>query len=81
MRGNDGGFYFRFRISTDPDLLSTPSSAGVYDDGELEDYQVNISSLPVTLNSFESRLKGSRLKVEWTTASETFNMGFNLWAR
>ncbi|MDZ7841401.1 MAG: C25 family cysteine peptidase [Gammaproteobacteria bacterium] len=81
LRGNDGEFYFRFRISTDAGLLGAPSPVGVYDDGEVEDYRVSISSLPVTLNSFESRLTGSRLRVKWTTASETFNMGFNLWAQ
>ncbi|MDZ7841400.1 MAG: C25 family cysteine peptidase [Gammaproteobacteria bacterium] len=39
------------------------------------------SSLPVSLNSFESRLFGNRLDVEWTTASETFNAGFAVWAK
>ncbi len=39
------------------------------------------SSLPVSLNSFDSDLSGNRLKVDWTTASETFNVGFSLWAK
>jgi len=39
------------------------------------------SSLPVSLNSFESSLFGARLDVEWTTSSETFNVGFHVWGK
>jgi len=49
--------------------------------GEVEDHLVPLEALPVSLNSFASRVLGAVLRVAWTTASETFNIGFNLFAR
>jgi len=37
------------------------------------------TTTPVTINNFESSTVGDRLKVEWQTSSETFNIGFNVW--
>lgn len=81
LRDNSGDFYLRYRIWTDSGDSPAPSPAGRYENGEVEDYRVNISTLPVSLNSFESRLTGNQLRVEWTTASETSNVGFNLYAQ
>jgi len=46
-------------------------------DVELDDCQT--SSVPVTLAWFEAKRVGSGLKVEWATASETANLGFNIY--
>ncbi|MGH1541216.1 MAG: CCXG family PEP-CTERM protein [Arenicella sp.] len=37
-------------------------------------------SVPVTLSEFDSRKIGPYFRFEWQTASETFNVGFNIWA-
>jgi uncharacterized repeat protein (TIGR01451 family) len=39
----EGNTYARFRITTDAGLISTPNSAGLAIDGEVEDYQVEIA--------------------------------------
>jgi len=71
--------YARFRLGSSFAEVSSPTGAAT--DGEVEDYIVPASSMPVSLSSFESRLTGSSLSVEWTTASETFNVGFDIWTR
>ncbi len=38
------------------------------------------SSLPVNLDQFSSKRSGRQLHLKWSTSSETFNLGFNLWA-
>ncbi len=40
-----------------------------------------IGSLPVTLGHFHSRQAGSRLRINWQTLTETFTIGFNIWAQ
>ncbi len=37
------------------------------------------ASLPVTLDHFSSDRIGNKLNIEWSTSSESFNIGFNLW--
>ena len=39
-----------------------------------------VNTLPVTLNQFESRQRLHRIDVTWQTATETFTVGFNVWA-
>jgi len=80
-RDNTGQFQFRFRLTTDSSFTASPTALGQASDGEVEDILVSIDTVPVTLGHFESRLAGGRLGVEWTTMSETFNAGFNLWAQ
>jgi len=43
---NPGNTYARFRITTDPTLISAPSPIGLALDGEIEDHQVTISTTP-----------------------------------
>ncbi len=38
-----------------------------------------ITTVPVTLAKFQSFKAGPFLKLEWETADETFNVGFNIW--
>ncbi|MCU0304035.1 MAG: C25 family cysteine peptidase [Thermoanaerobaculales bacterium] len=60
--------------------LDQSDSIGVATDGEVEDWVWNPGTLPVTLNAFAS--SGSpdgEITVSWQTASETDNVGFELW--
>ena len=79
-RSNTGDFYARFRIASTASQAETPT--GSASDGEVEDYLITgITSLPITLSSVEARQSPSGLAVEWTTATETRNVGFHLYGR
>ncbi|MEL6442421.1 MAG: choice-of-anchor L domain-containing protein [Cyanobacteria bacterium J06621_8] len=43
---NVGNTYARFRITTDSNLINSPSSVGLATDGEVEDYEVAIADPP-----------------------------------
>lgn len=81
-RQNTGDFYFRFRISNDPDMFDTflLSSFLGMDSGEVEDYLLpGVTSLPVSISSFDSRYTNDGLELTWATVSETHNLGFHVW--
>lgn len=69
--------YARFRIGPTAAEVETPS--GIAFGGEVEDYEIAIDTLPVTLSSFNSSRSGSSVSVDWSTSSELFNVGFQLW--
>ena len=77
--------YARFRLFSSPSsapggTLTQADSVGEALDGEVEDYQWDAGTLPVTLNSFSSEgAAGGRMTVRWQTASETDNVGFEVW--
>ncbi|HSH17544.1 MAG TPA: GEVED domain-containing protein, partial [Verrucomicrobiae bacterium] len=81
-RGRTGDFYFRFRISNDPDffdplLLNATDGA---DSGEVQDHLLTgVTSLPVSISSFDSRYTDEGLELTWATVSETHNLGFHVW--
>ncbi len=64
----------RFRFSSSAQL--TPS--GPADDGEVEDYLISVL-LPVELSSFSARQFMGTVTLEWTTQSETENLGFYIY--
>jgi hypothetical protein len=70
------GTYARFRLSTDQASISTPT--GQAPDGEVEDYIVQLM-VPVELSSFTGTYGNGTVRLEWTTASETDNLGFNVY--
>lgn len=37
------------------------------------------STLPVNLDHFTSQRNGNKLDIQWSTSSESFNVGFNIW--
>ena len=80
-RRRSGDFIFRFRITTSPEFFTanSPSFFGLVNDGEVEDYQVPITALPVTLNHFNSQRTNNKVNFDWGTSSELFNVGFQLW--
>jgi hypothetical protein len=79
-RDNVGQFYFRFRISQDPDFFDPVflSAHLGMESGEVEDYTVTIGTLPVSIAGFDSRYTEKGLQISWVTASETRNAGFLL---
>jgi hypothetical protein len=79
--------YARFRLVSSAAAapggsLDQADFVGVATDGEVEDYFWNPGTLPVTLNAFSSDgAGGGEISVGWQTASETDNVGFELWGR
>jgi hypothetical protein len=75
----------RFRVFSSPAAapggsLDRGDSVGAATDGEVEDYVWVPGTLPVTLNAFSSsRPSGDEISVRWQTASETDNVGFELY--
>jgi hypothetical protein len=67
--------YARFRVSWDGGLGPT----GLAPDGEVEDYALELTPTSVELLSFTARPEGRAILVQWETASEIDNAGFNLY--
>ena len=78
-RGNTGTFFSRFRLANLSTQVQSPT--GLASSGEVEDYQISITTLPVTLASVSSKRTGDSVRVEWTTATETRNAGFHIYGR
>lgn len=72
-----GSTYARFRISSNLASIQTPSGPAI--DGEVEDYPIPAGFLPVVLASFSSQQLGRTTDFSWSTATETFNVGFQLY--
>jgi hypothetical protein len=76
-RDNTGAIFARLRLTTDALTPSNPT--GSASDGEVEDFMTTVSTLPVSINGFKSQRLKDGLLIEWSTASETRNMGFYIW--
>src|SRR5512136_1760812 len=71
--------YARFRLY-DGAFTGTPSPNGLVLNGEVEDYQIPLRPTAVELVSFTaSRATKRTIVLRWQTASETDNLGFNLY--
>ncbi len=71
--------YSRFRVATLLSGVSSPTGASA--DGEVEDYSTTLNTLPVTIAHVQSaQVRGGQVAVEWRTAQEVNNLGFNLYA-
>lgn len=87
----DGTFFARFRVySEDPATTLSPygkatdASGLVGTVGDVEDYfwQSNAGVLtPVTISYVHARRFGSFTRIEWSTSTESANVGFNIYAR
>jgi hypothetical protein len=78
--------YARFRIFSSGAVapggsLTQADYLGTATDGEVEDYVFEAGTLPVTLNAVSSERAGGELTVRWQTASETDNVGFEVWGQ
>lgn len=79
--GDDATYYSRFRLTTAWSSAGDATPFGRVADGEVEDHPIDLGTLPVSLNAFESSFSGNGLVIKWQTASETNNVGFELWGR
>ncbi len=70
--------YARFRLFADAPQFESIAYQGSAVGGEVEDYALDLEFLPVTLTQFSSEKTRSSLEVEWTTATEVGNVGFNV---
>ena len=77
--GGTTATYARFRISYTASEVTTP--IGVATSGEVEDYEIPVGTLPVTLASFFAERSARGLDVEWTTETETSTVGYALFGR
>ncbi|MFC1760324.1 FlgD immunoglobulin-like domain containing protein, partial [Candidatus Neomarinimicrobiota bacterium] len=75
-----GETYARLRITTDAEFKSSssPTPHGATSDGEIEGYLIPENSLPVELSSFTATAAIDGVHLNWTTESETENLGFIL---
>ncbi len=64
----------RFRLSRQAGLDFT----GLAPDGEVEDYRIDIL-FPVELSSFTAHFIDNVVELQWTTQSETENLGFHIY--
>ncbi len=55
------------------------AQTGLFVNGEVEDYYAPVDSLPVTMNYFFAARSGKDLVIDWSTGTETGNVGFNLY--
>jgi hypothetical protein len=73
--------YFRLRASDFS--LAEEDYEGTIVNGEVEDYWYTFQSggtpTPVTLSYFHAQRRGANVTFEWSTATETGNLGFNLY--
>ncbi|MBS4061487.1 MAG: hypothetical protein KG029_13895, partial [Bacteroidetes bacterium] len=79
---SDGFLYARFRLFPERPVISAFAYSGVASNGEVEDYRWEINggtTTPITLSYFIARRNGSTVQFEWSTATETANVGFNLY--
>lgn len=78
-----GETFARIRITSDPASGffsdTSPQPTGAVTDGEVEDEKVAFDILPVTISSVSSERLGGKVKFDWSTSSELFNVGFQLW--
>lgn len=63
----NGTFYLRIRLATD--ALTSPK--GAVSNGEVEDYQLNSTALPVKLVSFAASKTETNSILKWATTEET----------
>ncbi len=70
---NVWGFCMRYWAGPDSNFNPPAQSIGLSD-------LIWTSSLPVNLDEFKSMRRANSLDLSWVTSSETFNLGFNLWA-
>ncbi|MGB9300185.1 MAG: hypothetical protein WCD51_06280, partial [Anaerolineae bacterium] len=76
-------YYFRFRLSPPVGGVCTPAIApsGLVAGGEVEDYEFKLENVAtaVQLLLFEATGREQFIELGWETASETDNLGFNLY--
>ncbi|NNJ55886.1 MAG: tandem-95 repeat protein, partial [Bacteroidia bacterium] len=73
--GEDGAFSARLRVAMDSNNIAP---TGIMNNGETEDYLINLSPVPVELLYFEAVKKGNDAMLTWSTATEINNSHFDI---
>lgn len=81
---SNGGLFARFRVFTSQPAIPSLAYTGMAVNGEVEDYVIFINngapvSTPITVSYFRAQRQGSAVDFDWSTATETGNLGFNLY--
>ncbi len=72
--GLNGSSFSRFRVA--PTLLEAQAASGTSGIGEVEDYPINLATLPVTVAYFSSTKSGKSIDVTWWSGTESANAGY-----
>ena len=72
--GLNGSSFSRFRVA--PTLLEAQADSGTSGIGEVEDYPINLATLPVTVAYFSSTKSGNTIDVTWWSGTESANAGY-----
>ncbi len=72
--------YLRLRITSEPSFFSdtSPQPSGQVSGGEMEDHLIPVGTLPVRLMHVQSERIGGRLSIQFSSASETANVGYSI---
>jgi len=87
----NGSYFMRFRLySANPGATMSPtgqatnSSGSAATVGEVEDQFFTVTNgvvTPVTVSYFNARRQGNGTAIDWSTSTESANVGFNLYVR
>ncbi len=79
--GGVNATYARFRFTTSQTRAESPTDGGgLYaPDGEVEDYELAASTLPVTVAQVATERRAGGLDVSFSTAEESRNAAFRIW--
>lgn len=69
---------YRARLFETKPLNLDTAMTGLVLNGEVEDYNAPVETLPVTMNYFYASRSGNDLVINWSTGRETGNVGFYL---
>ncbi len=72
--GLNGTSFSRFRVA--PTLLQAQAATGTPGIGEVEDYPIDLATLPVTVAYFSSKVAAGDIDVTWWSGTETGNVGY-----
>ena len=72
--GLTGSSFSRFRVA--PTLEQAQVNTGTPGLGEVEDYPINLATLPVTVAYFSSARTGNTIDVTWWSGTESANAGY-----
>ena len=70
--------FLRLRLGSELDEVDVPT--GEAWNGEVEDHNLIVNTVPVTIGYFSATASGDSVNFTWQTATETANAGFNLYA-
>jgi hypothetical protein len=77
--GGTATTYARFRLASAAAEAQAPTGLAVT--GEVEDYKLDDTTMPVTVASLSAAREGGSVRFAWTTSSEVGCAGFNVYGK